>query len=387
MRYARLDLVRGGSALIVVAQHLRNATMVDFQSTSQSPAWIKGFYFVTGLGHQAVVVFFVLSGFFVGGAALKAGAQFQWTNYLSARLSRLWTVLIPCLLLTYAADSIIWATAPSVLDGAFAEKWHSAPQSGAYAASLATAVGNLLFLQTIVVPVFGSNGPLWSLANEFWYYMLFPLMAMAAAQIGERPTVMRRAACALLAVLVLCFVPFSMLPGYVIWLLGLAVFAARRELIAFMGRHFRIAATASFALFGVCLVFSRLRVIPGEEWGVPDLLLGSAFAAVCAVLIIPRTQRAAESRLDKVSDSLAQLSYTLYLSHFPLVMLIGAEFYRNERMPANGASLLVFTGWLVLLVCVCWVLWWLFERNTPVVRRYVDLLIAQVSAARRRSGI
>lgn len=387
MRYARLDLVRGGSALIVVAEHLRNATMMDFQRASQSPVWIKGFYFVTGLGHQAVVVFFVLSGFFVGGAALKAGTQFQWTGYLSARLSRLWTVLIPCLLLTYAVDSLVWATAPSVLDGAFAEQWHSAPQSGAYDASLATAVGNLLFLQTIVVPVYGSNGPLWSLANEFWYYMLFPLMAMAAAQIGERPTVMRRVACALLAVLVLFFIPFSMLPGYVVWLLGLGVFAARRELVALMACHFRAAATALFGLFAACLVLSRMRVIPGAAWGVPDVVLGAAFAAVCAVLIVPGAEHTAERRLDKFSSSLAQLSYTLYLSHFPLVMLIGAVFYRNERMPANVASVLAFTGWLALLLGVCWALWWLFERNTPVVRQYVDLLIAQVAAARRRSGI
>lgn len=27
------------------------------------------------------------------------------------------------------------------------------------------------------VPIFGSNGPLWSLANEFWYYVLFSLAA------------------------------------------------------------------------------------------------------------------------------------------------------------------------------------------------------------------
>ena len=34
---------------------------------------------------------------------------------------------------------------------------------------------NAFFLQTIVGPTFGSNGPLWSLAYEWWYYVLFPL--------------------------------------------------------------------------------------------------------------------------------------------------------------------------------------------------------------------
>ena len=35
---------------------------------------------------------------------------------------------------------------------------------------------NVLFMQTVMAPVFGSNGPLWSLANEFWYYVTFPFL-------------------------------------------------------------------------------------------------------------------------------------------------------------------------------------------------------------------
>ena len=42
----------------------------------------------------------------------------------------------------------------------------------------ATFWGNLVFLQTILVPTYGTNALLWSLANEFWYYMLFPLLAV-----------------------------------------------------------------------------------------------------------------------------------------------------------------------------------------------------------------
>ena len=39
--------------------------------------------------------------------------------------------------------------------------------------------GNLLQLQTIIVSSLGSNGPLWSLANEWWYYVLFGLCMIA----------------------------------------------------------------------------------------------------------------------------------------------------------------------------------------------------------------
>jgi peptidoglycan/LPS O-acetylase OafA/YrhL len=55
-----------------------------------------------------VIVFFVLSGFLVGGSVIKAHrqGQWRWTGYLSRRLSRLWIVIVPALLLTLFWDSI-----------------------------------------------------------------------------------------------------------------------------------------------------------------------------------------------------------------------------------------------------------------------------------------
>lgn len=38
-----------------------------------------------------------------------------------------------------------------------------------------------MFLQTRFTPVFGSNGPLWSLFNEFWYYVLFPALGLSTS--------------------------------------------------------------------------------------------------------------------------------------------------------------------------------------------------------------
>ncbi len=38
---------------------------------------------------------------------------------------------------------------------------------------------NAAFLQTAACPQFAANGALWSLFNEFWYYMLFPPLALA----------------------------------------------------------------------------------------------------------------------------------------------------------------------------------------------------------------
>src|SRR5437868_5279704 len=96
-----LDLVRGLSALAVMAGHLRGLFFVPFDQANAPTALIGAVYFLTSLGHQAVVVFFVLSGYFIAGNVLRslADQSWNWRGYLTRRLVRLSIVLIPALLL------------------------------------------------------------------------------------------------------------------------------------------------------------------------------------------------------------------------------------------------------------------------------------------------
>ncbi len=111
-----LDAARALASLIVCFAHLRAFFLVDFNAAG-SGAIGQAFYLVTGLHHQGVMVFFVLSGFFVGGALLReakaAGCadNVDWLKYSVTRLSRLWLVLIPALLLTLVWDRLGMALA------------------------------------------------------------------------------------------------------------------------------------------------------------------------------------------------------------------------------------------------------------------------------------
>src|SRR6185369_2558000 len=53
--------------------------------------------------------------------------------------------------------------------------------------NLLVALANAVFLQTIAAPTFGSDAPLWSLAYEFWYYVMFPLLMLVLLGTGSRP--------------------------------------------------------------------------------------------------------------------------------------------------------------------------------------------------------
>jgi len=169
-----LDMVRGVSALAVLAAHIRAFVFRDLGELQAAGLGIKAFYFITGVHHQAVMVFFVLSGYFVGGAVLKSlgEGRFSWARYALARLSRLWVALIPALVLTALCDFVVRQVSPEADAGRWHHIWMSGPDVQHRTASdMITFAGNIGFLQTIEVPVFGSNGPLWSLANEFWYYV------------------------------------------------------------------------------------------------------------------------------------------------------------------------------------------------------------------------
>jgi peptidoglycan/LPS O-acetylase OafA/YrhL len=57
------------------------------------------FHFYVPLpGYQAVMVFFVLSGYFISATILKSLKEnrWSWSEYFLKRVIRLWIVLLPC---------------------------------------------------------------------------------------------------------------------------------------------------------------------------------------------------------------------------------------------------------------------------------------------------
>ena len=216
-RITNLDLLRGLAALLVCAGHLRAFLFVDFAQVMSPGIFDRLFYFATGLGHQAVVVFFVLSGYLVGGSVLLAyeSHRWSWMNFALRRMSRLWMVLLPALALTLALDSLGRYMASPGYEGALNLVYNSAP-TPANPADLraATFLGNAIFLQTIEVRCFGTNGPLWSLANEFWYYALFPLIC-GVAFVRSYQT---RLVYSLLALVLIWWLPSGLVWSGLIWM-------------------------------------------------------------------------------------------------------------------------------------------------------------------------
>src|SRR5574341_404999 len=171
-RLAALDGLRALAALQVAAFH---ATRMLWSPMDASPAQFRLYEvvsFFTDYGFQAVMLFFVLSGFVIHLPAARGGVEtFEARRFLWKRARRLYPALIAALALTYALDRIGAWLAPAV--------YAPLPPTGySLSHSPGTLLGNLAFLQYLGLPLFGTDVPLWSLAYDGWYYMIYALVFM-----------------------------------------------------------------------------------------------------------------------------------------------------------------------------------------------------------------
>jgi len=188
-----LDVLRLAAALVVFVVHAQYLL----------PGSIPLLWRLGWLGGEAVTVFFVLSGFVI--AHVVHTRETRAADYLASRLARLYSVVLPALMLTALLDILGAAVAPSE---------YGAPLGWGMFASL-FFVNELWF--TSAPPL--SNAPFWSLGYEFWYYMLYA----AQRYIPDR----RRRWTTLLVLGALCGPKILLLLP--VWQLGVVAYAITRR--------------------------------------------------------------------------------------------------------------------------------------------------------------
>jgi peptidoglycan/LPS O-acetylase OafA/YrhL len=361
-RNARLDWLRGISALIVCAGHTRNALLPDYADLPNHGLLEQAVYFLTGYGHAAVIVFFVLSGYLVGGAVLAPGSNFTWRTYLVNRYVRLWVVLLPALAWTWFMDQQTLALAPQVLTGGLSQNWHSLPALGEYSASWQTFFMNMAFQQTANSPIFGSNGPLWSLANEAWYYLLFPLVALPLKEKRWQVAMTHLP----LAGLIFAFMPKDMALLFPVWVAGAMI---RKMPIRFLTGKPMYGVIFAAAFFEMLIANKRqaFNQIDALAW---DWLIALPCMLWVAYLVQNKS-RAPLSLPNRMAIKLSDFSYSLYLVHMPMAVFFGAMLSLPLKRPGHPADFVIFFFALAVEVVFAYAFWWVFERRTNLLKNAV----------------
>jgi len=320
------------------------------------------------------MIFFVISGYLVGGLTIlkTQKREFDAARYFTARTVRIYVVLVPVLAIFGILDLLGWTWFDS--SGLYTGRMHgelaSLSNVPAYGLNFRTLAANLFSIQSLsAFPPLGTNGPLWSLAYEWWYYCLAGA-ALSAWTTTRTSSRLFASAALLLMVLLL---PSDVLLWGTIWLLGAAV--------AIVGTRYRagIPTSAALVLFAVVLALSRYshttdidRLLSPFQKYLVDLAVGVAFG----LLIWSTTTSKLLIKFQAINSRLADFSYSLYLVHFPLMIFVVALLYQTfgiqfSRQP-DWIAYVYFIGLSFFIYAIAWQFANLFERRTPLVRRWLE---------------
>ena len=362
--YFHLECLRGLAALLVLLHHVRVMLFAHFENFAPElqNAVTRGFIFITGFNRGSVIVFFTLSGYLIIKKVTSKLPAFGWREYMTDRLTRLYVVLLPSLLMTLlfvAVGRAIW-----VDHYAGGAGYNLRPDQ--LEIGWQTLVENLFFLQTLAGPTLGDNSPLWSLAYEFWYYLLFPLIALAFHRRGSQ----RWVHFSLLMLITASVAWFNkdLLLLFPCWLAGGLVVLFEKHLkgplLSRLPSWGAIPGVAQFV--GIFILHRSLRL---------GLLSDYVLAFSVAIFIAEGIRFYHEPRASIITHSfraLSDCSYSIYLLHNSFLGFLFYIVCAGVKIPPTTANLLMAACFDLLALAYCWSFYWLFERHTMRIKRFIQ---------------
>jgi len=345
-----LDWLRFIAALLVMLNHLRVEQFAAYGEVQAGSQVLKTLFFcVTRIGLESVVLFFVLSGFLVGGMSVERAmrGQFAPGKYFVDRFSRIYTPLAPAL----AADVGICL----VLGIPFS--WRE-------------AVLNLVSLQGVACPPFSGNTALWSLSYEVWFYVLAGALLVLFGRQGRTARITP-----LLAVFLAFLVFLKLDTAYLFaWTTGMACYFLGR---AVRPRRFWLGAV-SLSLLGLVLmqVTSRSEQIDLRAFDFVNRSFAVVIFALGLGLLVSafahlETTSALGRRMAAWGAFAAKFSYSLYLIHIPVIILLLHAGLLRRHAVLNATTLAVYLGNAALLLASAYLFYLGFEKHTSHVRDFL----------------
>jgi peptidoglycan/LPS O-acetylase OafA/YrhL len=362
-RLSGLDGIRGLAALYVVMDHIYLRSFPGFPEAT-APFWAAWFIY----GRFAVVVFIVLSGFSLAVSPARDGWRLDGVPTFLQR--RAWRIIPP-----------YWAA----LLFSLLVAWLIIPEPGQAVPTLRSALANGLLLQNVIdAPT--PNRAFWTICIEAQLYLVFPLLLLVIRRHGG----------------------LTMAAGVAAVVCAIGLLAPAVHLAAAVSVRLELDFAALFAIgmmaAGILTASLRLRSWPwhwlalvaavpvlvtiaavGSVWTNDhlywfDLAFGPAIGCLLAAVATDRPRPLVRLLDTRPVRSLGSFSYSLYLTHSPIVVVLN-EWLIVGRFRQGVPSFLVSVA-VILPVTV------LFARGfgalfeTPFVRHRSWLALRGALSAR-----
>lgn len=310
-------------------------------------------------GRDAVVLFFVLSGFVIAHTAGRKDGR----TYAIDRMARIYSVAAPIVLISTAFA--LWGMA-SGSDGY--ERFYQAEQIWLYLGVYFSFLGHAWTLQEVP---FG-NIPYWSLNFEVWYYVLFGVLFYLRGRLRI-----------FLFAAVLLLVGFKLWILWPVWLAGVWLYRN--------AERWPLPQTLARALVGLTVVLYLAMEVWGVDrwlWQVGNAPFGglaaspfgdarfflSDYAVALLTVVHLYAFRYAKIGLPKMSAPAvrwtAGFTFTLYLAHGPLLTFAGIHLGKSNG--SAGMALLYLAGLLAAVVLIGYAT----EQRLAVWRRAIDWMLS-----------
>jgi len=347
-RFEAIDILRGIAAFSVLVFHAREylwvgltAWMRDPTVHRTNPDFLMGAAsYPFRFGYWGVALFFVISGYCIhrSGMALAGRSEhiLPVRTFYRKRLRRIGPVLVAALVLTFLIDNLsTWLAPGNMKLGDLSVK---------------TFVGNLLGLQTAIVPAYGSDGPLWSLGVEIQLYALYPLLFLFLQRFGVWLAVVTTGVISAATCWFFGAPAQNTFAGYYFcWVVGVLVAEHEIHQCYFPTKYFMVMAPVLLALS----VASDLHLM-ALSMPVTTNLLAIPFALLLLLAIRHPEHFARWGRVGRLFAWMGLFSYSLYMIHAPVLTLLKSWLFAGGQSghfwPVLPSVLgCVIAGWLLFL--------------------------------------
>ncbi|RYI28771.1 acyltransferase [Bacillus infantis] len=300
----------------------------------------------------------MLSGYFISSSVIVSvgNNKWNWRNYLINRFTRLYVVLIPALLIGVIWDQVginlfeninIYSgeSNESILQFSIVDR-----------STLLVFLSNLFFLQEILSAPFGSNGALWSLSYEFWYYIIFPFIVLS---------VYNRSWCyAIISVILFFFVGIEISIYFIIWGIGFLIFIFPPLNIKSLFIKYCLLSFSLFA-FILSIIMSALQSIPFS-----DFIVAVFFGILVYLIISILDKPMKKNNINTIPKFLADFSYSLYLLHTPFIVFIYALYINlgYHKMQPNIKNIMIGIIFVIFIMIYAWLISVVTEKNTDKIK-------------------
>jgi peptidoglycan/LPS O-acetylase OafA/YrhL len=357
-----LDSMRGLAAAIVVFHHVYTRFSYLY-IRSEHPLLHRLLGFISYLNVEAVLFFFVLSGFSIR-LSLKKGLPVTkelFNEYVYRRLKRILPLYYFAIIFTLLCG---WVTRDVLVNPDFTIK---------------NLLGNIFFLQCPKIykgnwfAPYGDNGPLWSLSFEMFYYFFFPVFILLMLNIFKKMRTIenrnRLFLCCSFLLSVSCvavnkqfFFPYIAFAAFFfIWYNGF--------FIADLYLQKRISFNSDFIINIILMILAGILIYFKPSAGLSNLFSGAAICVVFFIVYLFRFQyrkffiKYIERVLNFLFAKIGKGSYALYLFHYPLILVL--KYYRAHAW-------LIISSIAVLAICCIWLEQYIVKRKLLFLkRRYI----------------